>query len=320
MRASRNIYAPNLNLEYLAQALTAWYRNEQYDVERSDISRGSVQLRCRRSNGKEAKPSLIVTMRQQGPGLTVDIEVGKWARPILIAALSFWAIMALLGLCALSSGDFVGAIGFVLFVGAIAFCAFSVFRLSRNSKIPARTFTVIERFVTAPNSISASFPVSPTKFGSNIIPPLQQHGNYGLTGGQRQTWIPPVQQRGNNGLAGGQRQTWSTPAHPSGRDEPIGPLAPNTADGLGSDGVSPSRPPQPSLRDEPIVTLAPDTISGKSTSPADDLVASTFSQKESRGTKPTKVGAATRACSCGEMNPADVNFCERCGKPLTSPM
>ncbi len=45
MRASRNIYAPNLNLGHLAQALAAWYRTEQFDVERSDNSKGTVQLR-----------------------------------------------------------------------------------------------------------------------------------------------------------------------------------------------------------------------------------------------------------------------------------
>jgi hypothetical protein len=297
MRASRNIYAPNLNLEYLAQVLIAWYRTEHYTIERSDPGKGSVRLKCRRSkdNG-EAKPSVLVTLNQQNTGLTVDIEVIKRGKALLVAALSFWAIMALLGLCAMSAGDFVGAVGFVLLVAAIAFCIICVISLSRNSTMPARTFTVIEQFVAAPQGIS---PPSP-----------------GALPGSRARMMPPMQQPGQHG-PGGFRQTGSPRAQASGRDEPIGPSVHGTVDSVWGAGASSSRPAQRSGRDDPIGSPAPDTISGKSTFPADDLVPSAFSPREATGTTATATGAATRACSCGEMNPPDVNFCERCGKPLT---
>ncbi len=291
MRASRNIYAPNLNLEYLVEALTAWYRTEKYDVERSDSGRGSVHLRCCRPNDMLGFASpLRITMRQQDVGLTVDIKVGKWARPILISALGFWAIMALLGLAGASATA--GCSG-VLFLGAIAFCVLCVLGLLRQNKMSAKSFTVIEQFTTARYSISPSSPVAAPQLGSRIVPPVQQTGHYRFAGGQGQTRRPPVQ--------------------PSGRDEPIGSFVP----GMPSVGASSPRMTQRSARDEPIEPPIPDTISSNSASPADDLVISAFPHKEStKETSVPSVGATARACSCGEKNPPDANFCEGCGERL----
>lgn len=42
MCTSKSIYAPDVNLDYLALTLTAWYRNEQFVVERSNICTGAV--------------------------------------------------------------------------------------------------------------------------------------------------------------------------------------------------------------------------------------------------------------------------------------
>ncbi len=151
MSVTRSIYAPNLDMEALIQALVAWYRSQNLEVEQ--LPSQSVMLQCRERQAWRKfvgmAMGLHVELNYSDPGLTVTISAGKWADKAIVGGIA---------VATMASG-----IGLPLAIPA-------AFGYWQQRKLPDRTFAFIEEAIASqrpPNHAPASsnpqigFPMSP---------------------------------------------------------------------------------------------------------------------------------------------------------------
>jgi len=125
MNESRNFQAPDLDLTALAQALTQWYQQQQFEVQTIPIPDG-LMMQARQFEGWRkalgVSSALQIVFHQRPNELTVEMGAAKW-----------------------SDKAAAGAVGWFL-LWPLAFTA--AYGAWQQSKLPERTFEFIQQYLT----------------------------------------------------------------------------------------------------------------------------------------------------------------------------
>lgn len=133
MSETRSFHAPHLNLDSLVNALSDWYRSQDYTIQALDVHGGGILVQAKRGGWRNLvgmSSALNVVLRQQGSNLGVEIGAGKWADKAIAGTISI----------------------FVLWPLAVT----AAWGTWKQSQLPKQTFEFIQQFVDEFSSAEVS--------------------------------------------------------------------------------------------------------------------------------------------------------------------
>jgi hypothetical protein len=177
----RAFYAPDIDINNLAQALGQWYAGQGYQAQSFPSPNGGLTVQARKESTLRTlagmSSALTVVMTAEGENIAVEVGGAKWVDK----AAAGGAGLLLLGP--------VGLIG----AGVGAY---------QQSQIQSQSWQFIERYIMSnsayASSAPAGFTAAPTQFGPGMaqpIAPVQPH--------RTPTTPPPPLNMGATGVAGG---------------------------------------------------------------------------------------------------------------------
>lgn len=147
------MYAPNLDMEALVQALVAWYQSQNLEVER--LPGQSILLQCReRQEWRKflgMAMGLQVELNYSNPGLMVTISATKWVDKAVVGGIAVATIAT-------------GGIGLPLAIPA-------AFGYWQQKKLPDRSFAFIQAVVASQVSSNHVTDTNKVHQGTPIPPP-----------------------------------------------------------------------------------------------------------------------------------------------------
>jgi hypothetical protein len=133
MSETRSFHAPDISVNSLVNALSDWYRSQNYTVQALDVHGGGVLLQAKRGGWRNLvgmSSALNIVLRQQGANLAVEIGAGQWADKAIVGTVSL----------------------FVLWPLAVT----AAWGTWKQSQLPNRTFEFIQQFVDQFSSAEVS--------------------------------------------------------------------------------------------------------------------------------------------------------------------
>ncbi len=129
MPETRSFHAPTVHIDSLVNALSDWFRSQNFNVQQLDVHGGGVLIQASKGGWRNVvgmASALNVVLRQNGADLTVEIGAGKWMDKVGAGAVSI----------------------FVLWPLAVT----AAWGAWQQSQLPKQTFEFIQQFVSSGES------------------------------------------------------------------------------------------------------------------------------------------------------------------------